>query len=156
MDAAHLYPGLFLELQQERFHSPRGLADLALTDSMAMASNCFYMDCVVDDVAIQAAAHGRLRQSETVTAWKTWANGVRTRYVNSDGTHHDAFVSALDEVGWQPRVAFIHVIMQEPRYAGPTKAKLDVPDKEESIRTALLEALLKYCEQKQIGKFKSR
>lgn len=62
------------------------------------------------------------------------------------GTHEDAFREALAKVGWQPAVALIHVVMQEPRYAGPTRTLLKVPDKKEAMYSALLSSLEEYLD----------
>ena len=97
---------------------------------------------------------GSVRSNDDSTRWVTWANGVRTVYGNTSGTHEDAFAEALESVGWQPRIAMIHVVMREPMYAGPTKAQLDVPDKKQSMIDALQPALESYCRAQGLGRFK--
>lgn len=151
LDAAYLYPGMIFELQKERFCT-RGLADLAMTECSTPSTDCFWLDHEIDGVAIHAAARGHARNSQTL--WKSWANGVRTTYGDTGGTHEDAFREALQVVGWNPEVALIHVVMQEPKYAGPTKCLLDVPEKKNGMKAAILEALSDYCEKEKLGTFK--
>ena len=155
LDAAYLYPGMIFELQQERFATSNGLADLALTECTATATHCFCLNSETDGVSIQAAAHGKLSGEDSTTLWKSWANGVRTWYSNSGGTHEDAFREALQVVGWDPAVALIHVVMQEPKYAGPTRTLLDVPEKKKAMKSLLLEALSAHCEKEKLGSFKA-
>jgi DNA gyrase subunit B len=56
----------------------------------------------------------------------------------------DGFLTALDELGWHPAVVMIHVIMFDPAFAGPTKAKLDVPRIMKLVRSTLIEPLREY------------
>ena len=45
--------------------------------------------------------------------------------------------------------------MQEPKYAGPTKTLLDVPEKKKAMKSLLLEALSSHCETEKLGTFKA-
>lgn len=160
-DAAHLHPGIVIELQNERFCAPGGLGDFVRFSSFSTVTDCFSFNEVHDEVAIHAAAStgtisvmGSVRSADDSTRWVTWANGVRTIFANTSGTHEDAFAEALESVGWQPRIAMIHVVMREPMYAGPTKAQLDVPDKKQSMIDALQPALESYCRAQGLGRFK--
>lgn len=155
LDAAYLYPGMVFELQNEKFCTSKGLADLALTECDSAATKCFWLNSESDGVAIQAAARGRLYGKDSKTMWKSWSNGVRTLYGDTGGTHEDAFKEALQAVGWDPAVALIHVVMQEPKYAGPTKTLLDVPEKKKAMKSLLLESLSAYCETEKLGTFKA-
>jgi len=158
-DAAHLHPGIVIELQNERFHAPGGLGDLVRFNSFSPTSGCFVLNTVHDEIAIHAAASGKQPKrfdefaQANETQWTTWANGVQTAYSKTSGTHQDAFDEALKSVGWQPRIAMIHVVMHEPKYAGPTKTKLDVPEKKQAMIDALTTALEKYCEASSLGRF---
>ena len=159
-DAAHLHPGIVIELQNERFHAPGGLGDLVSFNSFSPLASCFVLNTVHAEIAIHAAASGDQRKSfgsshqSDETNWTTWANGVRTIYGKTSGTHQDAFAEALEFVGWQPRTAMIHVVMHEPKYAGPTKTQLDVPEKKQAMLDALTPALEQYCKAKRLGRFK--
>jgi len=159
-DAAHLHPGIVIELQNERYCAPGGLGDLVSFNSFVPAADCFVLNTMHDEVAIHAAASSStlrsvaiFNDSDEVTQWTTWANGTRTIYGKTSGTHQDAFAEALESVGWRPRIAMIHVVMHQPKFAGPTKTLLDVPEKKAAMVEALIPALEKYCEARGLGRF---
>ena len=145
-DAVHLTPGLLIELQNERFHAPNGLLDLAAFETLYPYGRAFNFDAEVAQLLVRAVAVGNTANGKE-TKWHTWANGIRTWYTPSSGTHEDAFSKALGNVDWQPSAAFIHVIAKEPRFAGPTRTKLGMPEKEEPMVAALTEALSKYVKE---------
>lgn len=61
-------------------------------------------------------------------------NGARTL---DHGSHIEGFSEALKAVGWKPELTLIHVVMHEPQFAGPMKAKLDVPFIQTVVKAAL-------------------
>lgn len=143
-EAVHLIPGLKIQLQDECYHAPGGLVDLAAFHSYGQYWKTFSFNGEVDNIMVHAVAAGQIRNDTKDTEWLTWANGIKTYYTGSDGTHHDAFTKALENVNWKPSVALIHVIAKEPKYAGPTRTKLDMPEKEAALTDALTKSLKKF------------
>lgn len=123
-ELVHLYPGLIIELNQERFVSKNGLLDLGylLLKGSATLRNMprfFWYQGFKDGIQFQAAAIG---DTDINTEFRSWANGCLT---SEDGTHVKGFMEALHKNHWKPAMALIHVIMHQPEYAGPTKDRLN-------------------------------
>lgn len=153
-EAAHLFAGCVMEYSAgagaplERFCSPRGLSDLlAIHEATTSferhqwgARAPLWFQHHGERLHVNAAASGVCE--EGATQWRTWANGMLTPL---HGSHRRAFEAALQQVGWRPRMAMIHVVCKEPRYANPTKDELVIPDREEELTALLLEALVAYA-----------
>lgn len=126
-ERATLFQGLDLRFNEESLIAEDGLVDLIRELSPTTRQRAvFHMNETFEDMTIHAAATGEQQE----TQWHTWANASRTR---SHGTHRSGFEKALRKVGWKPALALIHVIMRDPRYAGPTRGELDVPEFEDSL-----------------------
>ncbi|ASF48384.1 ATP-binding protein [Methylovulum psychrotolerans] len=135
-ELAHFYPGLIFELGEERFHSKNGFLDLAYFSwnkptKSAAAPKSFYYQGKSGDIAFQVAALG---ESATETAFRSWVNGCATV---ENGTHVQGLANALAAIGWQPQVALIHLVMYDPRYAGPCKDALRTPEVTRVLEEAL-------------------
>jgi DNA gyrase subunit B len=148
---AHLFPGLKVGFQDETFHAPCGLADLAYIElrETAMEEACwenkpvFHLQTRHEDITIHAAALGGA-ETERDCAWHTWVNGSLTVL---HGTHRDGFMDALTQVQWKPVIAMLHVVMHDPRYAGPTRDCMIVKAVREKVCQGILPALTEYCHQ---------
>ena len=128
--AVHFFPGLRIHFENERFHAPGGIGDFtALLWNGSGPS--FSASVTTGEYVIHASARGAADQ----TQWMSWVNGVVTV---GHGTHVAGFKDALRKAGWVPGCAGIHVIMLQPRYAGPTKDKLC----NDAVQSAVSEALL--------------
>jgi DNA gyrase/topoisomerase IV subunit B len=128
--AAHLFPGVQIQFNKERFHAPGGLGDLVTLFAPHHGPD-FSVSVDAGVCFVHAAAAG---VSKT-TQWQSWVNGAPTP---GHGTHVDGFRSALRSVDWEPDFAAVHVVMQQPRYAGPTRDKFFVKEVHAALRQALL------------------
>jgi len=126
MDAAYLFPGFHVESPNLRFAAPRGLADLA--SKIANESESSNPDSVwwfnesTDDMLIQAAIAGT---ADGDTEWRAFANGSTSI---EKGTHLTALKRVVAACKIKPAIALIHVVIRNPRFAGPTRTKLEVPE----------------------------
>jgi DNA gyrase subunit B len=143
-ETAHLVKGIEIRFGRERFYAPEGLVQLLPfidTDRSYLAVNKlpFHRTIKVAGVLIDAVACGQIPSNQPKIY--SWVNGGMSEL---GGSHVDGFLAALDELGWNPAVVMIHVVMFDPEFAGPTKAKLDVPTIMELVRSSLIESLPEY------------
>ncbi|MBD2497829.1 hypothetical protein [Nostoc sp. FACHB-280] len=146
-DTAHLFAGLRIGLNEECFYAPQGLKMLGyilLTRQTQANNEPFHVTLHHNNILIEAAAFGdKLRtgifSDKQQLHTFSWVNGARTP---DNGSHVEGFRQALAEVNWKPALSLIHVVMYDPRFAGPTHGKLDVPHIKEVIQEALREPLL--------------
>ena len=135
--AAHLFSPLSVRFEGESFHAARGLLDLAWLLAEGESPSRTHSDLHIvgedDGVRYEVALVGH-GGNELVRAW---SNGVLNR---DGGSHVDGLADALfDHPGYE--VKLVHVVMTEPRYAGPTRGKLDVPKVHDVIRNAVAQRL---------------
>ena len=134
-DSAFLFPGFRVQSPNFQFTAPRGLADLALQlaneTSSTNADKVWWFNESTEDMSIQAAIAGTTAGE---TEWRAFANGS-TSY--EQGTHLTALQQVVAACDIKPAIALIHVVMNTPRFAGPTRTRLDVPE----ILTPIVEAL---------------
>jgi DNA gyrase subunit B len=141
-DVAHLFPGMRVQLGDETFCAPGGLADYAQflasqNEDLCHASETprlLHVRHESDELTVEAAATG----SSAKCQWLSWCNGTGTRL---HGTHVDGFRDALRRRGWTPAVAMISVIMKEPRFSAPMRAKVVNAELRGQVRQVVLEAL---------------
>lgn len=122
-EVAHFYPGIVIELQNERFCSDNGLLDLAYIlykrySSFSQPQKKFYFNGRKDDVQIQVAAIG---DSDDKTDYCSWVNGSESV---KGGTHVEGLKRTFRKISWTPKVALIHLVMHDPSYAGLCKDAL--------------------------------
>ncbi len=141
-NAAYLFPGLRVESPNLRFIAPRGLADLAHSLARTARANAaeqvWRFNETIGDLHIQAAVAGTGRE----TQWRAFANGSSSI---EEGDHLTAFQRVVAACKIQPAVALIHVILQNPRFAGPTRTKLEVPEIIDPIYEALKPSLAAFA-----------
>ncbi len=130
-DFVHLVPGLLIELNQERFHAPRGLLDLATFHTDWPGERSFSHNAQTDFLTLHLAAVG---QTDRRMHIESWVNGARTE---EHGSHVDGALEALQEAGWRPARLLLHVILREPQYAGPVRRRLTVPRALREVRKLL-------------------
>ncbi len=136
-DAAHLFPGLPISLNRETFFSADGLLDLTAFEALDIHRGLRF-GTVFDgpELSLSCACTGKdVGAGPTV---RSWVNGVLTP---EHGSHVEGLLAALAWVGWRPAALMIHVVMKEPRYAGPTRDKLALPKVRTLVRDALIEPL---------------
>jgi DNA gyrase subunit B len=131
--AVHLFPGVQIKFNKECFHAPGGLGDLA-TLFAPHGGLVFSASVEAGVCSVHAAAAGYGKS----TQWQSWVNGGPTP---DHGSHVDGFRSALRSVRWVPDFAAVHVVMKEPRYAGPIRGGLYTPEAQAAVRQALLPLL---------------
>jgi DNA gyrase subunit B len=137
-EAAHLISGLKIEFHEERFFAPDGLQMLGfiLLDPYANPDTSpFHITLRQQDILIEVAIFGKARSR---TRTYSWVNGTRTP---DHGSHADGLQQALKKVGWKPKLSLIHVVMFDPKFAGPMRSKLAVPHIQNVIEHALGEPL---------------
>lgn len=123
-ELVHLFPGLRVELNDERFYSPRGLLDLAHLFYKGRCHLCvehfktFAFHGKHEEVELQVAAIG---ETQGETEFVSWVNGGETI---EGGTHVNGLKKAFSKVAWQPDVTLVHIVMHHPHYAGPSKGAL--------------------------------
>jgi len=135
-EAAHLFPGLHIEFNDETFFSKQGLLDLARLFLLEEPFNKslikkFHFSGQKNGVAIQVAA---LSTSGSGTEYRSWVNGLVS---HESGSHVNGLSDALHKANWTPEIAMIHVIMHNPKYVGPTKSALECPEVAETIEQML-------------------
>lgn len=145
---SHLLPGFRLTLQEESFYAPEGLAEwCAAIVGRHHQTPPLTVNCRVGDYHVQAAAAGVAAKE---TEWHSFANGFETVL---GGTHLAAFKRLLGYQWWKPAAALLHVTMMTPRYAGPTRGGLDVPEIYAPMKQALSSAIRDYCRQHRLGRY---
>jgi len=134
---SHLCPGVRLSLNEETFYSQVGLLDLADFERSEedFSLERFGLTAECPELKLNVAFAGRADRSMV----RSWVNGAETP---EHGTHVEGALSALAQMGWTPAIVLVHVVMREPRYAGPVKRRLDVRKVRPLVR-AMLESPLK-------------
>lgn len=148
-ETSHLFSGLRIGFNEERFYAPKGLEMLGflLLTRQPEANNVpFHVTLNHENIFIEAAAFGDKLRTGTFSDKRqshtfSWVNGARTP---DNGSHVEGFLQVLKETNWKPALILIHVVMYEPKFAGPTRSKLDVPHIKEVIQEALREPLCEY------------
>lgn len=133
-DFAHLVPGLKIGLNEECFYAPGGLLDLAEFVPERIGERRYGFSGQSPFLILQFAATG---ESQGPIRIQSWVNGAAT---DQHGSHVDGALEALDEIRWRPARLMVHIIMREPRYAGPVKRRLVVPKALRQVRALLRQA----------------
>lgn len=123
-DAVHLFPGLFIRFDRERFHAPEGLAAYAALLDKSWHPPIISMRERVGDVEVDVALAGC---SDSQCQFLSWANGA---FTPEHGSHVDALRRAIltgTPNDYGPALGMIHVVMYSPEFAGPTRGKLVAP-----------------------------
>lgn len=141
-DAAYLFPGFRVDSPNVQFSAPRGLADLAVEFTNETASptadHVWWFTESTNDMSIQAALAG---VADGETEWRAFANGSTSI---EKGTHLTALKRVVAACKIKPAIALIHVVMNNPRFAGPTRTNLDVPEIFSPIYQALKPSLSEF------------
>lgn len=145
-EGVHLFPGLSVAFQEEKFYSENGLSDLAAFEAQSdftalnrvHSQRHFGYNYTDEQVSFIFACRGSAKEE---TRFISWVNGGLT---GLGGSHVEGIKDAIYGLDWKPAVALIHVVMREPLYAGPVKDALNVPGLQETVRDALLEPIQDY------------
>ena len=134
-EAAYLFPGLRVKTPTLELCANRGLADWAVARAGSLPAlnpgRAWWVNELFGDIHIQAALAGN---TDGETQWGAFANAGTS---HEQGSHLDAFKQVVGEYQLKPAIGLIHVIMQNPQFAGPTKTKLDMPEIVDPIYEAL-------------------
>ncbi len=135
----HLYPGLFIHLNREVFHSQEGLLELAKNLNAGRQVSKQYTAKGVTSgieyhVAVLCPAEGNDAQPRVIS----WVNGCQSK---AHGSHVDGLKAALRDQQVNFNLALINVIMHEPRYAGPTRDRLIVDKAEDVIYEVMMRSI---------------
>ena len=120
--------------------SAKGLLDLAYIcysnppAAYSESPRSYFFEVVQDNIQIQVAALGEAESTE----YRSWVNGVATV---EGGTHIEGLEKAFTDNHWSPKLALIHVIMHDPKYAGPLRDKLCNKEVVDVIQKLLAETL---------------
>ncbi len=137
-DLAHLVPRLPIALNREVFYSENGLLDLADFEQMEIGARRFGYQGQSEFLIVNAAFTGQSGQNPRV---RSWVNGAVTE---EHGSHVEGALAALKKANWQPATLLIHVILREPRYAGPVRRRLVVDKVKREVRAMLRQPLEDY------------
>ena len=137
--ASHQFPGFKISLQEETFIVKNGFGDLVETllirnQGQKIDVRSFHKST---DVCEMNFAYGIMEGSKNEFKL-SFANGVPT---NKGGSHEKGMNRAFRKYGITPNVAIISVVLNQPIFSSPTKAKLYVPDVEEAVERAISEFL---------------
>ncbi|NJM46074.1 MAG: hypothetical protein HC860_07750 [Alkalinema sp. RU_4_3] len=157
---AHVFGGLKVGFQEERFYAPQGLYSLARIYEKTIEvffsrryNSPFHVKLKHDDIEIEVVVIGDLDKDYKTSKLPmrqyifSWVNGTKTI---EHGTHVRGLQNALKAANWNPEMILIHVIMHDPIFAGPTGTKLDVPHVTKVVRTALKDLLCTHRERDKI------
>jgi len=141
-DAAYLFPGFQVASPNIQFVAPNGLADMA-TEYVAEigaadVERVWWFNDSTDEMLIQASLAGT---TDSETEWRAFANGSTSI---EKGTHLTALKRVVAACKIKPAIALIHVVMNNPRFAGPTRTKLDVPEILSPIYQAIKPSLAEF------------
>ncbi|MEM8734968.1 MAG: hypothetical protein AAGG44_12130 [Planctomycetota bacterium] len=141
-DAAYLFPGFRVTSPTLDFVAPNGLADMAAEYITKIcprdAERVWWFNSSTKEMLIQASVAGR---TDGATEWRAFANGSTSV---EKGTHLTALKRVVAACKIQPAIASIHVVMNNPRFAGPTRTKLDVPEILSPIYQAIKPSLAEF------------
>ncbi|HIB64861.1 MAG TPA: hypothetical protein EYO33_07080 [Phycisphaerales bacterium] len=145
-EGVHLFPGLTVTFQEEKFYSENGLSDLAAFEAQSdltslnrvLSKRHFGYSYADEHLSFTFACRGSAREE---TRFISWVNGGLT---GMGGSHVEGVKDAIYGLEWKPAVALIHVVMREPLFHGLVKDALSVPGLQETVRDALLEPIQDY------------
>lgn len=124
LEAVHLFPGLRVELQDERFHTRHGLREyvalFAKEEFLDQYSDVAHLRRQEDFCHLDFACCGQAREGVPLLV-HSWANGIRTEARSS---HVCGMLNAVAKAGLQPSVVALSVVLDSPRYDSPTKSVL--------------------------------
>jgi len=142
-DAVHLIPGLKIRLNEETFHAPGGLSDLA---AFHMAHQYYGQPRIFrvresrEGLLVDVSLAGSLNSSSEADspAVYSWVNGSSTA---EHGSHVNGVRKALKSTEWQPQIWLVHVMMESAEWDGRTRNKLGNPEAKTIVSQIVTEAL---------------
>jgi DNA gyrase subunit B len=159
-ETAHLFGGLKVGFNEERFHAPKGLQMLGFMlldplDPLYPSSDPnidrpnaqpFHIRLRVGDVFVEVAVfrenpwHSRWEKASSSRIF-SWVNGSRTP---EHGSHVEGLREALQIANLKSALSLIQVVMYDPQFAGPVRHKLEGQEIQRVVRDALQEPLCQY------------
>jgi DNA gyrase subunit B len=142
-DLTWLVGGLKIICDGALHYYPDGLRSLALAELGPLppapwgSPPIFWHKHEDEELMLEVVAIGQAADHEQ-TQWRAWANGSLSI---EHGSHVEGAQLAFDRAGLKPAHAYIHIISKEPRWANPTKDRLNMPHIVERIAQILEQAL---------------
>lgn len=155
-ETAHLFSGLKVGFNEERFHAPKGLEMLGfmLLDPLdplypSLDPNIenpnvqpFHIRLRAENVFVEVAVFSENPwQQDSSSRVFSWVNGSRTP---EHGSHVEGLRQALQIANLKSALSLIQIVMYDPQFAGPVRYKLEVREIERVVRDALQEPLRQY------------
>lgn len=134
-EGVHLLAGWRVHYQDERFVAPQGLLELA---PLLMDRGLSFQPLQAQRLQWRTErlrAEVVLCGQGTETTFHSWCNGMATE---EGGSHVEGVRRALEATGVAPDMALVHVVFEEPCYAGPTRRRLDVDWVVDAIASELI------------------
>lgn len=121
--AVHLFPGLALNCNGERFHAPGGLLDLAHIYAPNAEHRAFdkVIQARVADAEVELEMVAICERHARRCVTRSWMNGSETP---EHGTHVDGVRAAFHGQPWKPATLLVHAIMWNPAFAAPVRSKV--------------------------------
>lgn len=145
---AYLFPGLRVQSPRLQTVAINGIADWAVVLANEVgavdAEKVWWFNESTDNMILQAAVAGTIADQPDAnrqTQWHAFANGNRS---TEFGTHLAALKQVIKACRIKPAVGLIHVVMNNPQFAGPTRSKLVAPEILSPICQALKPSLQRY------------
>lgn len=125
LETAHLFPGLSIELNEERFKTT-GLMQLAeiyqpysdYTEHNYQHTRRVGVVSSSERLRLNVALVGEATDVPTI---RSWVNGTPTP---KHGSHVDGVLRATRAHDWLPQTVLVSVVFNEVEYAGPTRDQL--------------------------------
>ncbi len=141
-DVAHLYPGLLIAYENERFISKNGLEDyvnlLTAHENCPTNNRAISLTSNSGECRINFACGGVRNKSEGIVI-KSWVNGW---FCNEGGTHIEGMETALKKANLDPAIAMISLVLDSPRFNSPTKSRLANEDIRHEVHKQLTEQFI--------------
>lgn len=134
-ESSHLYPNIQIEFEGKVYYQPKGLIGLASNLVNQSSTPLFYYHKSDINMLLQVVVQGEIKDKGKPTII-SWVNGFRTI---GHGSHVNGVKKFLKQINWKAEVILVHIIMLQPKYAGPCKDKLVVQEAEDWVYNALLD-----------------
>lgn len=123
VEGVHLLAGWRVLYQDEWFVAPQGLLELAplLMDrgKSRQPLRAQRLQWRTERLRAEVVLCGQGAE----TTFHSWCNGMVTA---DGGSHVEGVRRALEATGLTPEMALVHVVFEDPHFAGPTRGRLDV------------------------------
>lgn len=132
-----MFPGTRLELDGVRHYNPEGLVGFATKQhavTLSASGNPRLKSWRLreDDFSVELVC---AQEQASQTQWRSWVNGAPSP---GHGSHVEGAQRAFNHLGLSPAWAMIHIIAYSPRWAGPVREQLVVPELVEPLAASII------------------